>query len=780
MGIAAPVGGGPIDLTNGTLQGVTDVLTDKVWRPVQSGGLSAAAGSNQGTLNLNSGGSIASVISSTTVDPSGTNGVPKALLALAATESPSKQTGGVMLSEVSIAFTRDGSDANFGSVRIWFDGYQGNPNDTLMVSGAESPITFLCQSTKEVVVVKAQTVSPSGVSADLSFAATTTVALDGVVSAPPSPTVTQNLLATPTGYQFAFAYEAGLLADVISGYNIYRNSSNTTSGATVVKNVLQAATDSGSYVYQETVPAGTNYYYWVSVVNTSGLESGLTNAQSGLVPNVSPLNADGSSNNTSYGKNLLTNPGFELKGTPNAYNTPVAAGLVCNGWSINQLDAGFFQPMVVNTGGAAHSGSNCLYIRVPTGMSLPSDNTYRTCRIYSPAITVYGGTTLQLNGYLAWGFTHAMAAGVTALQRLNLVFFQANGTQISELGPADITNGGGSYAQVGPYTVAVPSNASYVQVECCGFIKNNSGSTFSTGSDLYADMAFDDIELVLVANLDNDLADGTTYGRVVQTALTNNAVNPSKAGVVSAGSTPYSYTGGFSFTTATTSITITWTGLSILRSDGATKSVTNGSQAITGLSSATTYYFYLYWDENLGALHFVAGGSGSPAYAQAAPSSSLVSIQNQQGKIPFTVGGMAVATTASGTGGGSGGGGGGGGCFTGNVAIKTSSGFVRFDELPLCQVFAIENLTGTHQAKLIVHENYTDNFVFIGKDKLATVGHGMKRGNEWISASKYFGGLHTRRAGITVYNLHVFTDKEEDKHYILETGDVAHNAAKVV
>jgi hypothetical protein len=970
MGIAAPNGNGPENLTNGTLSGVSQILSEKVWRPVQSGGLSSTVDQTQKNLIKKA---TAAPATSTVVNPSGKNGVPKVLLALTATESPSKQIDRTY-SEVSVAFTRDGSDPNFGSVRVWFHGYQGNATDTLMVEGAESPITFLCESTHEIVVVKAQTVSPSGVSADLSFALSTTVSLDGVVSAPPSPNVSQQLTATPTGYQFTFDYEAGLLADVISSYNIYRNTTNSSGTANIVKTVPQPSTNLGSYVYQETVASGTNYYYWVTAINKAGLESGFTNAQSGLVSNNSQLNPDGSSNVQSWGKNILTNPGFELKSTGNAYNANVTGGLVCNGWSIRSISAGFWVAQCEQAS-QAYTGSNNLLLRFPPSTTLPSDNTYREIRVVSPAITVYGAQQLQLNGIRSWATNiGALPAGVTGIQRINISFYQVNGTLISEVGPPDLT-ASASYANSGYYTVAVPSNASYCQVELCGFIKNNSGSPFNSGGgNLYMDLRFDDIELVLLSNIDNDVfdgfsyqrsvlgatltpdlpyngdfaqfangqtvadgwtqsfeiasadatyqrsgtaysgnysqsitnaagsstggsaasrpfsvkagvtytlscyansslanpgsmylrvcwysqdddlsrgsthlistndvvsaggptssgvwqrftgtvlapsnalfariavynwvhgtqsqilfdrvsmvpttydldntvADGVSYGRVVQTALSNNQVDPSKAGVVSKGSTPFSYTGGFSFTTTTSSITISWTGLSILRSDGTTHNISNGSQTITGLSHPVTYYFYPYFDENLSSLSFVGSGTGSPAYAQTTANSTSVSVQNQQGKIPLSVGGMAVATPASGTGGGSGGGGGGGGCFTGNVAVRTPNGLVRFDALPKDEDFYIENLTGIHRAKLIVHENYSDSFISIDDEKLVTVGHGMKFKDKWISAREYFGGVTLHRENITVYNLHVFTECEEDRHYILETGDVAHNAAKVV
>lgn len=223
-------------------------------------------------------------------DPSGTGGIPEVLLSLSAVQTASKQQDRVF-SLVSISFTRDPSDANFASVDIWFTGYKGNTNPVLMTSGVDSPISFLCEATKETVVVTAQTVGSGGQTADLSFALTTTVTLSGVVSAPPAPSIAQSLVSTPTGIQFAFNQEGGLLEDVIQTYKVYKNSTNSTGTATVFKTFPQDPTNAGGQVVVEDVLAnGTLSYYWVSAVNTSGLESSLTSVTgsgtiiSGLAP----------------------------------------------------------------------------------------------------------------------------------------------------------------------------------------------------------------------------------------------------------------------------------------------------------------------------------------------------------------------------------------------------------------------------------------------------------------------------------------------------------------
>lgn len=254
----------------------------------------------------------------------------------------------------------------------------------------------------------------------------------------------------------------------------------------------------------------------------------------------------------------------------------------------------------------------------------------------------------------------------------------------------------------------------------------------------------------------------------------------------SVGSTPFSKTNGFAYTSTSTSITWYWDGTNgsttqtIYRADNTSTGPISGSQAITGLSPSTTYNFYPYYDEASKTLKFVAGGSGSPAYAQpSAGSATLVQAQNLRNQIPFSIGGMQASTPASGSGSGSGGGGGGGGgCFSGNVRVKTSAGIKRFDGLPV--EFEITNLTGNHRAQLVIHPDYTDTMIDMGDGELVTAGHAFKHGEVWVAANEFFSDRYRRISEWkgNVYNMHVLSDNPEDHHYILENGHIAHNFNK--
>ena len=433
---------------NDTLRRVSEVGIDKVWRPVTTGGLST--GVNQTQANLVQKAVTTVLTASVATTPNAAGGLPISLLTVTATESPSKQQDRTY-SEVSVSFTRNTADPNFASVKVWFTGYQGSSTPTLMTDGTTSPITFLVESTGETVTVQAQAVSPTGLTSDLDTAPSTTVALDGVVSAPPAPSITQSLVSTPVGYQFTFAYEAGLLADVIQSYNIYRNTSNTSSGATLVKNVPQPATNTGGYVYQEAVPNGTTYFYFVSAVNTSGLESIKFAAQSGTVPNITQLASDGSYV-LAQSTETLANSNFE-----------VSSALPPVGW--------------VNLNGATlaydistpHSGTRSLKI---TNNGVQSGEVDTATKY----VVLVGGS-YQISGY-------GRGDGSNGVPQLQLAFYDASSSYISGL----IVNGTNSTSwQFLQTSGVVPPNTVYALLSLKN--QNNNNGAF---------VEFDDIQPIIL------------------------------------------------------------------------------------------------------------------------------------------------------------------------------------------------------------------------------------------------------------------------------------------
>jgi len=179
-------------------------------------------------------------------------------------------------------------------------------------------------------------------------------------------------------------------------------------------------------------------------------------------------------------------------------------------------------------------------------------------------------------------------------------------------------------------------------------------------------------------SLDGQITDGSNYARIVSTALTAGKIDPTKPGMLMKGSVPPTWSGALTYVSTTSGISWNWTALTIARADGSSTTIPNGSLSVTGLTLATTYYFYPYWDDTALVLNWVAGGAGSPANAQTAKTNAAAQQQSLQGRIPLSQGAIVAATTAAGTGGGSGGGS--GSCLrAGTVVITKERGVVAIE-----------------------------------------------------------------------------------------------------
>jgi hypothetical protein len=233
-------------------------------------------------------------------------GIPMQLLSITATESPVKQQDRTF-SQVSVSFTRDGGDKAYGFTRIYLKGYKGNSDPVLQTEGRESPITFLLETTGETISVIGMPVGLSGTTADIALAQSAAVVLDGVISAPPAPSISQALLtitagATTVGQQFGFNFLSGQVADVVDGYWVYKVGAHSapTPPASRFKYVKHNPQSSGAYTFQDVSGVSTNFYY-VSAVNKVGLESSLTDSGAGGgVGGVTTTYRPSTANNSDY------------------------------------------------------------------------------------------------------------------------------------------------------------------------------------------------------------------------------------------------------------------------------------------------------------------------------------------------------------------------------------------------------------------------------------------------------------------------------------------------
>jgi hypothetical protein len=119
--------------------------------------------------------------------------------------------------------------------------------------------------------------------------------------------------------------------------------------------------------------------------------------------------------------------------------------------------------------------------------------------------------------------------------------------------------------------------------------------------------------------------------------------------------------------------------------------------------------------------------------------------------------------------------GGGGGrsrlpCFSGNTEVKTLGGAMRFDVLP--EVFMGITEFGPRMMALIKHR-YVGKLLDMGGGEGVTYEHLMKIGGAWRPAREKWSAEFDYDG--YVYNAHVITDSDDERHYILQNGETAHN-----
>lgn len=482
-----------------------------------------------------------------TKDTSGSNGIPEVLLSISAAQSPVAQQAQTA-SLVTVTFTRDTSDSSFDHVRIWVKGYHGNTNPVLVASGSASPISFVLDSTGESVLVYGQTASASGQTADLSFAKAIIVTLSGTITAPPAPTITQTLVATPLGYQFAFAQIALPAADeeVMSAYRVYRNSSNSFSGSSLIRTLKHDPTNTGSIVVQDNVGGGQTFFYWVTSVNTAGLESTSTAAQSGTVTSGTASLDNDVSDGTTYNRIKATevvtgfvkqvNDGTNIRnaadiGTVVKVGGRIQLAAIIDGRSegigttVQKLNS---SGLLLDADQVAADGAN--YLRSPqySGSSIALENpnfVAGTAGWSANGTTIAQSTTSPFtNGKSLQITTTTQFAGPQAVRqykasagdkffisgyalsdgtfqvKIQVTYFDGSGAFLGSDGPISTPL---SWTQIFATGGAAPANTAFVtlsviRVDAAG----GSHSCWVT-----------DLHLVRVASLDNEVADGSTYNR---------------------------------------------------------------------------------------------------------------------------------------------------------------------------------------------------------------------------------------------------------------------------
>jgi len=777
--------------TNDTIRRVNEIQIGKIWRPIKTGGLSVGKNVRQNNLIVKA---TTSTAPSTVVNPSGKNGIPKSLLSVSATESPSKQQDRTY-SEVSVSFSRDGSDPNFSTARVWFKGYQGNPNAVLMADGNQSPITFLCESTGETVVVTVQPVSPTGLTADLSFALSTTVALDGVVSAPPAPSISQSLIGTALGYQFSFnQVVVGSTQDVIDSYRVYRNTINDSTSATFIRTYKHDRTASGAIVVSDNITEATAsyYYYWVSAVNTVGLESTKTAAQSSSI--IGSIGSVPPSLSTPF-KVALTSTTATFTTSPSCFfaradgtvtqvgsTTQAVTGLTANNTSFyfpywRESDQSLqwltdSDVVIPSITGATFTAGSSQWVQTTTSASVPAAFSFE---VWVKGTTAANQALLSHSNVQGTGAPGAVRTQAYVTSAGEVVFSIWNGASWQTLTTSGATVLDGSWHHI-----------------CCTYV---SGTT-----NIYVDSAntSDDVTFWTKTGV-GTISNTAGYWHIGFAAglagapLTSNTFNSFTMSHVTLYSSTLTVGQVGAHFQAFVNVSEAMYGSEVVY-DSATNywklNETSGTNAADSIGSNTGTYQN---SPTLNQTSLVITVQGSPAIAW--PYITLVALQqvNLRDRIDLS-GGISAKTPASGSSSGSGGGssggytggsgGGIGGCFTGGTLVKTHRGPVAIDEIvPGDKVLTAR---GTWRQVLLVIGHPAEPRVLhqLPGGGLVTYGHRILVDGQWVNAGTIF--TKTINTNLPVYTLTVLSGEPEslgrsprsEHSFTLEDGTIASNVSK--
>lgn len=621
---------------------------------------------------------------------------PLNVLGVSAAQSP-LAVQGKTVSDITVTFTRNPSDSAFDHANIFVIGYQGNKNAVEYATVSDSPANFVLESTGETIKVYVQACNASGiVSAVIKSCPSAVTTLSGVVTAPPAPTLVQLQLATPTGYQFTFDQVVlpPTTEDVIANYNVYRYTSNSSGSATVIRTIKHDSTASGAQiVVQDRVNRGDIYYYWVTTVNTIGLESVKEAA---------------------------------FVGTPMTYQPAVSTG---------QLVAS----QVVVSNSVASGSSTAAFVSSNTvfmpGLFTVDIVTYVPTAGYIFYVLLWDSNTGgNPNGYL---FRFHNGSG----QFPGVIYKVTNGTWV-QIGtnngsPWSATQPIGNYHFFGEWN---PDGKMYLYVN--GFLRwSVTDTTFTpTGATYYGGSGSPSIA-----------------------PFQDNWAQTGSAPLLGQGSISSAGLGTFTYTATGTSINWSWTSFNIYNPDGSTYTVGSGSQNFTGLTGGTTYYFGFYVSTATGVLTGVLSdvSSGKAKFSAAYITQTL----NGDGNIAINYNVTAVPTA------GGSGGGGGTYCFTPETRL--------FNEREIASVKAGERVwidCGlSYQERIVesVTESDYDGLVHNCGAGWCLPNHRFKQNGEWKRADEIY--PETKHYSGKVHNLHIKTDDDSERNFVLLNGAVAHN-----
>lgn len=315
-------------------------------------------------------------------------------------------------------------------------------------------------------------------------------------------------------------------------------------------------------------------------------------------------------------------------------------------------------------------------------------------------------------------------------------------------------------------TVSEEFQGDYEIIEATVVLPSQSSSSNNSGGSGAAQNDVPTIDLKLLQYIPSAFSDVSTSDTTVKASISRRGLSPITA-VDSSGIQRLAGT----FRNNPTNVNGYFTGSNPLSQSGTSTTINVGSSAIQYGDGQVSYNSgsvnpgsYGTWIVYCIDLSFAGG---SVVYLATTTKSTLTS---SNGVVFF-----GQISTSSG-GGGLGIGGGGGSCFSGGTRVRTPAGLARFDDLPL--ICEVETECGAFVADLIVSD-YDGDMLVMESGDLVTPGHLIKMGSpsRWVPASSRWSESVKFKG--KVYTLRVRTEKEEERHFILADGTVAHNVSNL-
>ena len=432
---------------------------------------------------------------------------------------------------------------------------------------------------------------------------------------------------------------------------------------------LGAWSSTTAYSQGSEVTSGGNY--WVAVAANTNSAPSTSNANWQIA---GPTNIDDVADGSTYARTL---GGYLVNGVPYNFRGAWGSGTAYNKGDEVSYSGNYYLCILANTGNAPANATYWQLLGPTTLDVLPDGSTYQRGQRYNfgnntaTAAWVHLGTLVLTQASSATFVWHTGKGHNTGQGQQTILTWTI---RASDNVVAPNLAGMTAFVQGGTNPIYPEPTPPYSLVAVA---TGNSISVTNTSWELYAalqNFTLGPIEAIInTAAGDSFTFSGAagTYSGYPSTPPANTwvgtapawqsdatgRINTINGAIAPYGSIPPGTAGGsgFSYTSATTSITWSWTAMTVYRSDGTTSSVSSGSQTITGLVASTTYTFYPYIDENTLAVGFSASGSnstGSPAIAYTASSADGAAVAYEDAHFPLLS--MTAATPASGSGGGGG------------------------------------------------------------------------------------------------------------------------------